>query len=82
MPVVFRVGPFRIIIFVNDHAPPHVHCVGKGEEAVIEIESGAVRSNQGVHSKDLKRLVNFVKEQSDVLLIEWRHHHGKEKEES
>lgn len=80
MPVIFRIGPFRIVIFVNDHEPPHVHCIGKGESAVIEIKSGQIKSNNGVHPKDLKKLIDFIIEQSDVLLIEWRHYHGKEEE--
>jgi hypothetical protein len=78
MPIIFRIGPFRIVIFVNDHEPPHVHCIGKGERAVIEIKSGLIRSNKGVHDKDLKKLTGFIKEQSDVLLTEWRYFHGEE----
>jgi hypothetical protein len=38
MPTIFVLGPFRIVINTADHPPAHVHCVGPGVVAVIEIK--------------------------------------------
>lgn len=35
MPTVLRFGAFRVVIYFNDHRPPHVHVLGRGCEAVF-----------------------------------------------
>lgn len=30
MATLFHVGSYRIVIYANDHSPPHVHAVGDG----------------------------------------------------
>ena len=33
MATLFRVGPFRILVYTNDHSPAHVHAVGNATMA-------------------------------------------------
>lgn len=38
MPTVFRIGPYRVVIFTNDHRPAHVHIIrgqGDGEAEAV-----------------------------------------------
>ena len=78
MPVIFRIGPFKICIYSDDHPPAHVHCKASDCEVLIELKTGKVRKNFGVHSSDLKKLQKFIKENSDVFMTEWEHYHGKD----
>ncbi|MCE3009686.1 MAG: DUF4160 domain-containing protein [Proteobacteria bacterium] len=78
MPTIFVIGPFRIIINTKDHRPAHVHCVGPGVSVIIAILDQEVIRNNGVSPKDTKRLKEFIKVQSEVLMNEWRHYHEEE----
>ena len=37
MPTVHRAGGLRIVVFLNDHEPEHVHAIGSGGEAKIDL---------------------------------------------
>ncbi|MGE0631426.1 MAG: DUF4160 domain-containing protein [Pseudobdellovibrionaceae bacterium] len=78
MPTIFIIGPFRIVINTADHRPAHVHCIGPGVVVIIEIGIQRVIRNNGVPSKDVKRLKEFIKENKEVLMTEWRHYHEEE----
>jgi hypothetical protein len=64
MPVISRFFGIVVFMFWRDHAPPHFHAKYGDEEAVIEIETGAVT---GALSKRALALVQ-----------EWRELHRKE----
>ena len=67
-----RAHGLRVVIFVNDHEPAHVHVFGDGEakinllgaEGVPELISAA-----GMTRADLWRAMRIVKEQQAVLLV-------------
>ena len=40
MPNVFRVGNFRLVIFPNDHEPPHAHAIGPDWDIKIALGNG------------------------------------------
>jgi hypothetical protein len=37
VPTVHRAGGLRFVVFTNDHSPAHVHAIGVGGEARIEL---------------------------------------------
>ena len=78
MPTIFLIGPFKVIINTKDHRPAHVHCVGPGVFVVIEIATLEVIRNDGVSSRDIKRLQLFIQQNQNVLMNEWRHYHEEE----
>jgi hypothetical protein len=41
MPTVLRVAGLRIVIYFADHRPAHVHVVGRGGEAVFDLNCPA-----------------------------------------
>ena len=75
MPTIFTLGPFKIVINTADHRPAHVHCVGPGVVVVIAIINQEVLKNRGVAPKDIRRLKDFISENEEVLMNEWRHYH-------
>jgi hypothetical protein len=42
LPTVLRSAGFSVRIYLNDHAPPHVHVVGARGETRIALGGGAV----------------------------------------
>ena len=76
MPTVHREGPFRFVIWPDDHRPPHVHCFRGNEEVVIFLESGEVRNVVGMQERDVTRAIQIVHTQHQKLLASWRQIHG------
>jgi hypothetical protein len=37
MPTIVRFAGYRVVIYPNDHRPEHVHVIGRGVEAVFEV---------------------------------------------
>ena len=79
MITVLRDGALRIVIFVDDHEPAHVHVFGDGEAKVN------LAGNQGVPElvwavgmkrSELRRAMAVVTANRDTLLVRWRDIHG------
>jgi Domain of unknown function (DUF4160) len=69
----------RIMIHSDDHLPPHVHAVGPGAEAKIEIETQKVIWAYGYQNKTLIRITEEIRNRQEELLEAWHEIHGKEK---
>jgi hypothetical protein len=41
MPTIKRIDGLRVMIYSNDHPPPHVHVIGADREAVFELHCPA-----------------------------------------
>ncbi|MGO9259223.1 MAG: DUF4160 domain-containing protein [Bryobacteraceae bacterium] len=41
MPTVLRFDGLRVVIYPNDHRPAHVHMIGRGHEAVFDLNCPA-----------------------------------------
>ncbi len=76
MPTVYREGPFRFVIWPNDHQPPHVHAYNSDGRCVIRIESGTVREAGTVRIPDIAIAVRIVRQNQALLLDAWRRIHG------
>jgi hypothetical protein len=80
MVTVFRVRRFRIVIFSNDHWPPHVQAIGPDCEARIALgergEHPRLMSNEGLTRAELEEVLVEVDEQIELLRQRWREVHG------
>jgi hypothetical protein len=79
VPTLFLVGRYRIVVYPNDHSPPHVHIIGSGHakfligntpDAVILLE------NEGVPARDLRRIAEVIIDRHHECLDGWRKYHG------
>lgn len=77
MPTVWRDGSLRIVIFTDDHPPPHVHVFGDGETKIAlgDPDPEVVRSD-GVKLAESRRALRIVREQRLYLLERWSGIHG------
>ena len=80
MVTVFRVRRFRIVIYSNDHWPPHVHAIGPDSEAKIALgeddEPPRLVANEGLTRAELETVLTDVGEQVELLRQRWREIHG------
>jgi hypothetical protein len=80
MPALFHVGRYRIVIYLNDHGPAHVHAIGpdgyarfalgrsQGDVALMEVE--------GISRASLRRIAAAIIDRHDECSAAWRMFHG------
>ncbi len=79
MVTVHRAHGLRVVIFVDDHAPAHVHVFGDGEAKINLLgadDAPEMLSAAGMSRADLRRAMRIVKEQQAYLLERWSEIHG------
>lgn len=79
MIVLLREAGLRIVIYVDDHPPPHVHVLGDGEAKVWLVgpdgrprvmDAGTMRFG------DLRKALRAISDAQAMLLDEWTKIHG------
>ncbi len=80
MPTVPWIGNLRVVVYPNDHRPAHVHVIGRGHEAVFELNrresTVSIRENYGFGSRDLVRIEKGLIHNLAELVIAWERIHG------
>jgi hypothetical protein len=79
MVTVWRAEGLRIVIFVDDHLPAHVHVFGDGH-AKINL-GGADNAPQlvwsdGMNRGEVRRAMRLASDQRELLRARWRDIHG------
>jgi hypothetical protein len=71
---------WRVVIFPNDHRPPHVHVIGTEEHARFELlcDIGQLRllSNIGFGRSQLNHVEGYLLSRLAHLCSEWERIHG------
>ena len=77
MPTILRIGGWRFVVYPNDHLPAHVHVIGPGWVAVVNLHGPAVREVVGPCSeRDARRVLDLAREHGAALLEGWGRFHG------
>jgi len=80
MVTVFRVRSFRIVLYSNDHSPPHVHAIGPDCEAKVALgeegEHPTLVTNDGLTRAELESVLTEIGNQVELLRQRWREIHG------
>lgn len=79
MVTVLRADGLRVVIYVNDHLPAHVHVFGDGEAKInlVEAQGGpnliwAYNMTRG----EVRCAIGLVVKQHEFLLRRWEDIHG------
>ena len=79
MPTVLTVFGLRVVIYPNDHRPAHVHVIGKGCEAVFNLNCltglPELRENYGFSAKALNSISAELANKIDHLCKQWSQIH-------
>lgn len=81
MPTIDRQGPFRVIIYLNDHEPAHVHVWHTSGVIVIDLlgDEGEPRLREvrgEVKDNDVKRAFGLAQRNQAAYLERWNEIHG------
>lgn len=80
MVTVFRAYGLRVIIFVDDHVPAHVHVFGDGQAKInLSGASGAPELvwAEGMTRAEIRKATRIVVEQQAMLKTRWEDIHGR-----
>jgi hypothetical protein len=80
MVTVLRAQGLRVVIFVNDHLPAHVHVFGDGEAKINLLGANGAPAlvwADGMSRGDIRRAMRLALEQQTLLLERWEEIHGR-----
>jgi hypothetical protein len=70
----------RVVIYPNDHRPAHVHVMGKGCEAMFNLNCPQgppeLRENYGFSQSEVSRIQIALRNRLALLCAEWKKIHG------
>ncbi|WP_083438920.1 DUF4160 domain-containing protein [Herbaspirillum autotrophicum] len=79
MPTLLVIFGLRVVIYLNDHRPAHVHVIGSGHEAVFNLHCPAgppeLRENYGFSRTQLTRVSNELEARLLNFCDEWKRIH-------
>ena len=79
MVTIHREGGLRVVIFVDDHEPAHVHVFGDGQAKInLAGPDGepALIWADGMKRSEVRRAMRIVKEHRELFLVRWSDIHG------
>ncbi len=79
MVTVLRADGLRVVIFVDDHQPAHVHVFGDGHARINLLGADGTPEliwADGMTRGEVRRAVRIVIEQQALLLARWEKIHG------
>lgn len=79
MVTVLRQHGFRVIIFVDDHEPAHVHVFGDGHAKInLTGRDGSPELvwTEGMKRGEVRRAMRMLGEHRPMLLERWKEIHG------
>ena len=80
MPTVLRFEGLRVVIYPNDHRPEHVHVIGKGHEAIFNLNCPRgpvqIRENYGFSQPEITRIVKVLTSNLIEFCNAWESIHG------
>jgi hypothetical protein len=80
VPTVLKVRNIRIVIFTNDHPPPHVHALRGDARARFDLglPDGDVRlvENEGFRLAEVRELGAAIARDRDAIAKRWSEIHG------
>jgi hypothetical protein len=77
---LFLVGRVRIVVYANDHPPPHVHAVNDGHARFALGETPAdvhLVECERMSRRELRSIAEAIIARHDECLASWRMIHGR-----
>ena len=78
-PTLLVVGRYHIVVYPNDHSPPHVHIVGSGHAKFLigsTPDDVNLLEHEGVQARDLRRIAEVTIDRHRECLAGWRKYRG------
>lgn len=79
VPTVLRFDGLRVVVYPNDHRPAHVHIIGRGDEAVFNLNCPAgpveLRENYGFPQREITKIETVLGKHVEQLCRAWEEIH-------
>ena len=73
MPTIGRIGALDVMIFRNDHDPPHFHVLGAEFSAKFAIADGVLLSSKGrIRRRDIRDIEDWGQKHRTALYLNWQ----------
>jgi hypothetical protein len=79
MVTIHRARGLRVVVYLDDHEPAHVHVFGGGQAKINLVGSMGNPELvwvEGMTRGEVRRAMKLMTEQRDSFLAEWRRIHG------
>lgn len=76
---MLRKSGLHIVIYLDDHPPPHVHVFGDGSAKITlggDQEAPEVVRTAGMRAGELRKALGVVLEHRSALMEKWKEFHG------
>lgn len=71
MPTLQRFDGSRVLMYPDDHPPPHVHVkLSDGRDCTIDIDTLALKGR--VTEREIREAITWIASHQALLLNEWR----------
>ena len=75
MPTLKRFDRCRVVMYVDDHPPPHVHVkMSDGRDSTVDI--GTLLMKGVIQEREIRDALAWIAANTEFLLAEWRRYHG------
>ena len=86
MPTIDRIDAARVVIYLNDHRPAHVHVVQGERSAVLILHCPngplELRENIGFSRTEMRHILEGSMSRLALFCGEWERHHGPDRKNS
>lgn len=77
LPTVLKIDGYRFFFFSDEHLPTHIHVEKADAYARVELETLKVTDSYNISSKELKKIVELVRQHNEGLQKAWHEHFKK-----
>lgn len=70
-PTIIQTKNLRVMVYLHDHFPPHVHVIGPNQEAKFLIETLECTYSRGFSEKALGQIKDFLEDKKKILMEAW-----------
>ncbi|MDA3909058.1 MAG: DUF4160 domain-containing protein [Sulfurimonas sp.] len=71
MPTILKIDGYRFFFFSDEHNPQHIHIEKADVYARIELDTLKVTDSYNLNSKELKKLLKLVSQNTSKLQGAW-----------
>ena len=72
VPTIAIEGSYHLVIYFNDHAPPHCHVLWSGRDAAVRLSDMGHLTGSHLPAKGRKAVAKHI----DALRMAWRKYNG------
>lgn len=75
-PTLLNERGYRVVMYLNDHAPAHVHVKKDRNEARVQLEPVQIMDNWGYNPREISAIVEIIEQHQAFLLDVWDSYFG------